>query len=84
MISDKEAAERIYGVLSRKSRGEAVSTASAIKEIPIDESEILPVGSLLGIHNMVMEMISSGGEFSVAFDETAMPQLPHNRIYRKI
>ncbi len=60
MLSEEEIVERMIEYITGLPQGSTFSTELLLKKISIAEEELLPVGDLSGIHNLLVHHLSSG------------------------
>lgn len=59
MLDDSEIVRRMIEKIATLPEGSEFSTESLLKTIPIREQELLPVGDLTGIHNLLLSVIAT-------------------------
>ena len=83
MLDDGEIARRIYAIAAALPDGSVASTSSLFRQVKIEADELLPVGTLLSVHNLLMRLISEGGDIRIEFDNSQEDSpMPQNRSYR--
>lgn len=83
MLSDEEIVDRIYNLLKAMTDGTVTSTSALFAKIKIDPEELLPVGSLTGIHNRLICKVKECIEFNIEFLSPTKTTLPQHAPYCK-
>ncbi|MDE7382009.1 MAG: hypothetical protein K2N03_07790 [Muribaculaceae bacterium] len=88
ILTDTEIAERMVDKILSLKTGEYFSTEILLKQIPITVDELLPVGDLSGIHNLLMQKINGPSVEDPIIEEIADNRnryiLPYKRQYKRL